>query len=306
MRRLAQWNANLLVALDALLAERNVTNAGRQIGLSQPAMSAALSQLRAIFEDDLLVRVGRRYVPTRLAEELAAPLRSALVLLERALEAPRVFDPATAHREFSLAVSDYMLMMLAPPLIARIAADAPAIQLRIVPVEVSLQSVTPDLVIVPNVFRRQRRAELPARLGEWRSEDVFRDRWVFAVAKDNRDVGSRMTLRAVSRLPHVRYSVMGIGGAGEGHLDAIGVERRTEVTIGGLLAALFLLRGTRLATLTPERLAKPLEQAAGIRVVKPAFRIPDIVECMMWSPVSDDDAGHQWLRETVREVCSRL
>jgi DNA-binding transcriptional LysR family regulator len=306
VRRLAQLNANLLVALDALLTQRNVTNAGKQIGLSQPAMSAALAQLRAIFEDELLVRVGRRYAPTRLADELSAPLRSAMVLLERALEAPRAFDPATADREFSLAVSDYMLMMVAPRLIATIAADAPAIRLRIVPVETSLQAVTPDLAIVPNVFRQQRRAELPAQLASWRTEDIFHDRWVFAVARDNADVANRMTLRTVSRLPHVRYGVMGIGGAGEGHLDELGVARRTEATVGSLLAALFLLRGTRLATLTPERLAKPLAQAAGIRIVKPAFRIPDIVECMMWSPVLDDDPGHKWLRETVRDVSSRL
>jgi DNA-binding transcriptional LysR family regulator len=135
---------------------------------------------------------------------------------------------------------------------------------------------------------------------------VFHDRWVFAVARGNPEVGDRVTLRKISRLPHVRYSVMGIAGSGEGHLDELGVERRTEVTVGSLLAALFLLRGTRLATLTPERLAKPLGQAAGIRIVKPAFRIPDIVECMMWNPVFDDDAGHRWLRETVREVSSRL
>src|ERR1051325_12051827 len=98
MRRLAGLNANLLVALDTLLTERSVTNAGKQIGLSQPAMSAALSQLRTIFEDDLLVRVGRRYVPTRLAEELAGPLRSAMMLLESALDAPRAFAPAPPPR----------------------------------------------------------------------------------------------------------------------------------------------------------------------------------------------------------------
>ena len=306
MRRIARLNANLLVALDALLTERNVTNAGKQIGLSQPAMSAAFAQLRTVFADELLVRVGRRYAPTRLAEELSEPLRSAMVLLERALESPRAFEPATAAREFSLAVSDYVLMMLAPALIGRIAAEAPGVRLRIVPVEASFQAVTPDLVIVPSVFRQQRRAELPAPLAGWNSEEVFHDRWVFAVAGNNPEIGNRVTLRNVSRLPHVRYAVSGIAGSGEGHLDDLGVDRRTEVTVGSLLAALFLLRGTRLATLTPERLARPLERAAGIRIVKPAFRIPNIVECMMWNPVFDDDAGHRWLRETVREVSTRL
>jgi DNA-binding transcriptional LysR family regulator len=306
MRRLAQLNTNLLVALDALLTERNVTNAGKQIGLSQPAMSAALSQLRAIFEDELLVRDGRRYLPTRLADDLSGPLRSALVLLERALETPKAFDPETAEREFTLAFSDYVLVMLAPSLIATIAAQAPAIRLRVIPAEASLHAVTPDLWILPGEFRDERRAELPTEIADWKIEEIFHDRWVFAVAKDNPEVGRRMTLRTVSRLLHVRYAVMGIGGAGEGHLDELGVERRTEVTVGSLLAALFLLRGTRLATLTPERLAKPLERAAGIRIVKPAFRIPDVVECMMWSPVLDDDLGHKWLRGTVRSVSSRL
>src|ERR1051325_10344870 len=126
---LAQLNVNLLVALDALLRERNLTRAGREIGLSQPAMSAALSQLRQIFADRLLVRVGRGYELTKLAGDLAAPLRRALVLLEHAIAAPGAFDPATADREFSIAVSDYVLMRMVPSLIATMAAKAPRVRL---------------------------------------------------------------------------------------------------------------------------------------------------------------------------------
>jgi DNA-binding transcriptional LysR family regulator len=303
-RNLTQLNVNLLVALDALLEERNLTRAGKGIGLSQPAMSAALSQLREIFEDRLLVRVGRGYELTKLAADLADPLRRALLLLERAIAAPGAFDQATADREFSIAVSDYVLMMLVPSLIATMAAAAPRVRLTIVPLGATDPPRLPaaDLFIVPSVFQNQRRAEIGPEISSWRSEEVFRDRWVFAVARDNPDVGRRVTLQSVAKLRHVRYAVSGVGGAGEGHLDALAIDRRIDVTVGSYLAAIFLLRGTRLVTLAPERLVRRLERPTGVRIVRPAFRIPDLVECMMWSPVLEDDAAHQWLRAMVRDV----
>src|SRR5215471_10447572 len=104
---LAQIDLNLLVSLDALLAERHVTRASERVGLSQPAMSSALARLRILFGDELLVRVGREYQLTELALELREPLRQLLQLAEETVQRRPSFNPATDRRVFTVVASDY-------------------------------------------------------------------------------------------------------------------------------------------------------------------------------------------------------
>ncbi len=103
---------NLLVVLDALLSERNVSRAGQRIGLSQSAMSAALARLREVFHDPLLVRVGRELALTRNAEELTLPVRETLARIEQTLLQRRTFDPKTDAHTFSISASDYACLVL--------------------------------------------------------------------------------------------------------------------------------------------------------------------------------------------------
>src|SRR5712672_1443302 len=101
-----KWGAidlNLLVVFDAVMQERNVTRAGQRLGLSQPAMSHALARLRHTLKDELFVRSPKGMVPTPRAEQLALPVRAALEGLQRSLE-PAQFDPASAQRDFRIAV----------------------------------------------------------------------------------------------------------------------------------------------------------------------------------------------------------
>src|SRR5580700_8656697 len=110
------WGAfdlNLLIVFDAVMQERNVTRAGEQIGLSQPAMSHALNRLRYLLDDELFVRTPTGMAPTPRAETLAAPLRSALSEVRLALE-PAQFDPATSDRHFTLAVNNYAAALIVP------------------------------------------------------------------------------------------------------------------------------------------------------------------------------------------------
>jgi LysR family transcriptional regulator, nod-box dependent transcriptional activator len=104
---LVQFDLNLLVALDALLRERNVTRAGQRIGLSQPAMSGTLARLREVFHDELLVRVGRNLELTPLAQELCEPLRQCIVRIEDMMDHRRLFragagEPQLHSRRFGL------------------------------------------------------------------------------------------------------------------------------------------------------------------------------------------------------------
>src|SRR4029434_1591433 len=101
------FDLNLLVALDALLTERNVTRAGNRLNLSQSAMSGALARLRHYFHDELLVPVGGQMAWTRVAEGLVEPVRAILVRIRGTLGSKPQFDPLTATRNMSLAVSDH-------------------------------------------------------------------------------------------------------------------------------------------------------------------------------------------------------
>ncbi len=129
--RLAAIDLNLLVALDALLAEGSVTRAGRRIGLSQPAMSHALARLRDLLGDPVLVRSPYGMRPTALAAELAPRARELCKLAERVLLERAAFSPATAERRFVVAASDYVGVVLLPELTRAMLAAAPGVQLRI-------------------------------------------------------------------------------------------------------------------------------------------------------------------------------
>jgi DNA-binding transcriptional LysR family regulator len=124
---IAGFDLNLMKAFDALYAERHVTRAGSRIGLSQSAMSGALTRLRELLGDELFVRTPSGMQPTPRAHDLAGPVSDALRLLRNALQADS-FDPATADNTVTLAMTDYAAFVLLPPLMARLSVDAPAHQ----------------------------------------------------------------------------------------------------------------------------------------------------------------------------------
>src|SRR5882672_5634751 len=130
--KLGAVDLNLLVVFDAVMQERNVTRAGQRLGLSQPAMSHALTRLRHMLKDDLFVRSPKGMLPTPRAEQLALPVRSALDGLQHSLE-PTQFDPSKATRSFRVAVDNYSAIVLVGPLVGRISKIAPGVMLEIRP-----------------------------------------------------------------------------------------------------------------------------------------------------------------------------
>src|SRR6185503_17975574 len=125
-------NLNLLLVLDALLVERHVSRAARRLGLSQPAVSNALAQLRTLFNDPLLVRTGGRMVATERALALAQPLAQALAAVQSVLAGPAAFDPKRAERRFVIAATDFVEFVLVPRLLGRLGREAPGVHLQIV------------------------------------------------------------------------------------------------------------------------------------------------------------------------------
>jgi DNA-binding transcriptional LysR family regulator len=214
---------NLLPALDALLAERNVTRAAERMSLGQPAMSAALARLRKHFGDPLLVRDGRGLVLTTLATTLIAPVQEAMAATEAVLGVRPPFDPRTDDRSFTLVGSDYVALVLLRPLVAELADEAPGVNINVVAVgaemEDWLRRGSADLLIYP-VEIAERYTDLPRTV-------LFEDRFVLAADRDNADIADGVDLARFSKLPF-----LAIGGPFpslvEIQLDALGISRRTE------------------------------------------------------------------------------
>ena len=295
---------NLLVALDALLAERNVSKAGRRIGLSQSAMSAALARLRVVFRDPLLVRSGRNLALTQGAEELIIPIREILGRVEQTISERPQFNPATASRSFSISASDYATLVLLVPFVRRLLVEAPNITIHILPrfrdVAQVLKTDQADIVIEPR--------ELFADI-RFPSQVLFGDRWLCAVDAKNPHIrNNRLTMKQYMQLPHLVYSI-GTDrqlNLADQHVGQLGLRRRIDVTVESFLLVPFLLEGTSMVSLILERAARRLAGMTRVRTLNPPLLLPDIHEALYWHPRHTSDPGHRWLRERLAVIASEL
>ncbi|NUR92431.1 MAG: LysR family transcriptional regulator [Nonomuraea sp.] len=297
---LASLDLNLLVALRALLEERNVTRAGERVGLSQPAMSAALARLRRHFGDELLVRNGNRYELTPLGTALHARAESAYAMLERLFTSRADFRPATERHEFTLLSSDYAVAVFGAEL-ARVAhAEAPGVRLRflhvpsgIVENASSLLSGVDGLFMPHGVI-----SGLPA-------VELYEDEWVCLVAADHPEVGDRITLDDLARLPWVVYR-RPFDAPVTRQLSMLGLEPYVDVSVQSFQLLPGLVAGTRRVALIQRRLAGLMDGLAPVRVLPCPFEAVPLREAMWWHPVHTHDAAHMWLRETAARVGAGL
>ncbi|HEX4791258.1 MAG TPA: LysR family transcriptional regulator [Actinospica sp.] len=293
---------NLLVALGALLEHRNLTRAGLRIGLSQPAMSAALSRLRRHFGDELLERDGRGYRLTPLGAQLLPTVQEALRQMEATMDRSPEFDPEASDREFSIAASDYTVSILADPLLRRVKQAAPGIRLELhpIPIDMSFSAhgiVKHDVVVGPAGY------DFPGRRLE-----LFRDRFVCVVDPSNprlRDGG--LSLADLSELPHAVPTF--------GHeqptpadrmLDSLGIQRHVQVTVVGWLTVPFVVAGTGLIAIVPERLARRVADTVRLAIVEPPFGQVDLIETAHWHPSRGADPAVRWLLRTLQETAAQL
>jgi DNA-binding transcriptional LysR family regulator len=293
---------NLLIALGALLEERNLTRAGEKTNMSQPAMSGALARLRRHFDDELLVRDGRQYQLTPLAQRLLPDVRDALRQVERTLEARPEFDVAST-RTFSLAMSDYAVTVLVDPLLRRVQEVAPGVGLTISPLPPDLQEsdrglLQHDMVIGPLGF------PFP---GE--SEEIFRDRFVCIADPGNpRLSGGALSLADFGELPQAvaTFGQRDVLNQAEQALAALGVPRHVQVTTVGWLPLPFVVAGTDLVAVVPERLARRVAGTAGVIVSEPPFGTIELIEAAWWHPTRSGDQAVRWLRSVTAQVAAGL
>ncbi|MEW5834319.1 MAG: LysR family transcriptional regulator [Pseudomonadota bacterium] len=296
---------NLLVALDALLAEGSVTGAARRLGLSASAMSRALARLRAATGDPLLVSAGRGLVPTPRAIEL----RDRVHALSREVQAvlrpvADTVDPATLARTFTLRANEAFVERFAAPLFQTVSAEAPRVRLQFVH--------KPDKDAAP---LRDGRIDLEIGVvgttaPEVRARLLFRDRYAGVVRAGH----PLVTVRAVTAKRMVAYGHVAAspGGEVQGPVDealaALGLHRDVRVTVPGFADAMAMACHTDLVAVVPRSClghASPGHRPSigTLEAFELPVRTPELMVSAIWHPRLDADPGHRWLRGVVLAVC---
>ena len=298
---LRRIDLNLLVAFDVLLEERSVTRAAERLFVGQSAMSATLARLRNLFNDPILIRQGRHLVPTPVAESLVGPIREALALVSATLTRRGGFDPATDHRTFSIFASDYLTFVFLRPLLGALSREAPNVKLQIRPISGDfidhLRQNQVDLLITA-------REAFPRHI-DFPNQELFSDRYVCAADAHHPEIGERLTLDQFESLPYLATQPGLFPSVAELELDRLGIVRNTEATTGFMLG-FFLLPGTRLVSLVPERLGRGFTEHFNVRLLEPHFPPITITEIMIWPQRNTEDPSHRWLRERLLALATEL
>jgi DNA-binding transcriptional LysR family regulator len=292
---------NLLVALDALLAEGSVTGAARRLGLSSSAMSRTLARLRSATGDPLLVRAGRGLVPTPYAAELRGRVPALSRDVQAVLRPPvSQLDIASLERTFTIRANEGFVEVLSASLAAAIIEAAPRVRLRFAP--------KPE-----KDARPLREGQIDLEIGvlgafapEVRTQSLFRDRFV-GVARIGHPLlsGPDITPERYAACAHVVASRKGeFRGPVDDALEELGLQRKTSVVVPGFPDAMRIARHSDLVALVPRScLGNANDHAAGLQSFELPVRTPEIVISAMWHPRVDADRAHRWLRDTVVSVC---
>jgi DNA-binding transcriptional LysR family regulator len=294
-RNIRQADLNLLIALNVLLEERNVTRAADRLGLTQSAASRMLSRLRATFNDPLFVRTSRGLTPTKRALDLAGPLRENLTALEMLLLEQGNFNPAAARRRFRIAAIDYVQVTLLAPLVAKLQTQAPLIDFEIrqpsAESERDLDAGVLDLLLMP-----QQRSG-PGVV--W--TPLYHDNYVCVVW--NHHPLRRLTLAGFAAMEHVLVAPRErAGGIVDTVLENHGLSRRVAVQASTFLLVPYLLRETTRISTVPERMAAELVSTHPLKILKPPIDIPGFTMCQGWHEIHRNDPGHRWMRETLLDA----
>ncbi len=309
MVNLSAVDLNLLRVLDALLCEGSTVKAAARLGLSQPAVSAALGRLRALLGDELFFRRGQGLEPTQHALTLAGPLRDIMDRIGQVLAGPAVFDPMTSAARFTIAGSDFHAEMLMPRLAAALARQAPGVRVHLVDLAAEsnlaiLDRHEVDLALVPAV-------DLP----DWvQGRDLFRSSFSVVARKDHPRLlraglapGDVVPLDLFCDLGHVLFSPQGNARAlGDAALARIGRERRVVMTMPVFSGVYRAVAGSDLIALLPTQLAHHVAPSVGLQVFRPPMPMAPAQVRMIWHRRHGANPAHVWLRDRIAALLAPL
>ncbi len=293
---LSSIDLNLLVVLRALLRERHVTRAARQVGLSQSATSHALARLRELCGDPLLVRHGRSLELTPRATRLMPGLERGLAELHGVVTREPAFDPKRARRLFSLGMADYAQALLLQPLLRSLRVAAPGIDLNLLSFPnfpELLESGTIDLAVTVT-------GAIAPGLSQ---QALFDDGFVCMVRKGHPGLRGKLTLDRYLSLQHVVVAPAGTSGSVvDTELERRGLVRRVALRVSSFLVAPIVVAETDFISTTPERLARRMAKRFQLQLVPTPFPVPRFGLSLAWHPRCDHDPAQRWLRGFLSQI----
>ena len=289
---------NLLTVFDAVITEGNVTRAAEKIGMSQPAMSIALSRFRHMAKDELFERTGRGLRPTPRALELAAPIRRALEIVADALEHGTDFDMSRSDRSFNVALSGVGEVVMLPTLMRKLEAAGSKI------------SINTRYVAHTDMEKEMRYGNVdlylwivPIESSEIVCTQIGMTSEVCLVRENHPSVGDSLSLEAFASLRHITYQMPGPYGPSiiDRELWRLGFNREHGMSIHSYFDAPRVISQTDMVCTVPRVLGRDLARVHGLRMVRSPLQL-EFPVFMQWPRAVDKDAGHVWLRETLAQI----
>ena len=289
---LAALDLNLLVVLDALLAEKSVSGAARRLNSTQPAVSRALGKLRAWFGDPLLTRTRTGMAPTAMGLLLAAEVRGVVDRIQGFVDRRESFEPASAQRTFRLTMTDFPQHVVCGPLLTHLARHAPGIDVDVRPWSLdfpdALEAGTLDAAVSPPI----------KAVSGLRSTELVRDELVLVVRRDHPAAKRKaFTIDDYCALSHVQSAPNGrAGSVVDDMLAARGMSRRVVLRLPSTLALPALVAGSDCCATVPRRLAESLSASGALAILPVPFEAHGVSLTLVWHDRSERDAAHVWLR----------
>jgi len=288
---LSKIDLNLLVPLQALLEEANVTRAGDRVNMGQSSMSSALSRLRTTFDDELLVRMGRDYELTPLAKLLLPQVQATLPLIEQVLGSGEPFDPCATSRSYRLLMTDYVMLELKSRL-AQVLEVGVNLRIEILPLPDNPLDSEHSMTMNDFVIAE------PGIGIDGASSELFTDEYVCLMDAHNPVAAQgEITWDQLAQLP---YAVCDFGShhltPPERKMRELGLAYAPQISTSSFLSLPQVIGGTDLVAVVPSRLAQRLGAATGTVAVSLAEQRINLVNTLFWHPAHDSDPSHLWLR----------
>jgi DNA-binding transcriptional LysR family regulator len=293
---------NLLVALETLVEERNVTRAAARLGLTQSAMSHKLRRLREEFGDPLLVQGQRGMVATAAAERLLGPIRRGLREIRAGLRTAESFDPATSQRVFTVVTTDYAEFAILPKVLAYTTEHAPGVSATMREIWPgmfdALEDGSADLIVG---------TQLPPTTGLVQRK-IGEDGFMCAVRRGHPKVGDALDLETYLSLHHVLVAPNARSPVGvvDDALAQQGRSRHIAIRVPHFLGGPFIAAQSDLCLTAPRALLLHTRDILGLRLFEPPIELPATRVFMVWHERASDDAGNAWLRELTARCTSEV
>ena len=283
---------NLLVALDCLLSERNVSRAAEKLFLSQSATSGALTRLREYFEDELLVQLGRNMVMTPRAIELLPAVRNVLLQVEGTIIKRPEFDPMTARRDIRIIASDYMITVAIAPALTRIQPMAPDLNFHLLTPRENprerLERGEVEFLAMPDVYLSPSHPSVPL------FSDTYR---AVAWSGNDRVQGDTISLEDFLKMRHVTVNFNENGPSFEAWFtQRFGADRAVDISTSSYSSIPYLIVGTQRLALMHRRLAEAFAAILPLKLLVPPVDIPPVHETLQWHLFNESDECLKWVR----------